>query len=455
MGGESGVASATGEGSIFWFSGHFGNSSRQEEVPQVDAGILANRRVLVVDDNATNRKVLSSQLTHLGMLPVCVDSARAALDVLDAEPGGGPFELAVLDYMMPECDGLELGRRIAEDPRFALMRLLLLTSAGRMHSSETLEKLGFAAYLMKPVTHRELRNCLLRVMAAGAGKWHESTQPVIAGPRPLGGPTLPCILLAEDNPVNQKVARGALEKMRCTVDIVNNGAEAVDAWSSRRYDLILMDCQMPVMDGYQATRTIRSRESAGRRIPILALTADAMSGAEQECLAAGMDGYLTKPLDRQRLAESIERFLGSAGSVPAPAALAAVAPGDASPSDASPGDASPRDASPPVDWEQFVSLTDGDGEFTQQLVQLFIDSGDAALAQIRDALDREDWAAVGRAAHSFKGSSANIHAQAASAAAARLEQAARAGEVLELSRLEHELRLEALRATDYLRARSA
>jgi len=449
MGGETGVTSAKGEGSVFWFTARFGNSSKQEAVSEVDAHILGNRRVLVVDDNATNRKVLSRQLTHLGMRPTCVDSARAALDTLDAESGDAPpFELAVLDYMMPGCDGLELGRRIAQDPRFALIRLVLLTSAGRMHSAETLEKLGFAAYLLKPVTHRELRDCLRRVMSAGTSKWHEFTQPVVAAPRPLGGTTPPRILLAEDNPVNQKVARGALEKMRCTVDIVNNGAEAIDAWSTRQYDLILMDCQMPVMDGYQATRTIRSREPAARRIPILALTADAMSGAEQDCLAAGMDGYLTKPLDRRRLAESIERFLGSAGSAPTIDVLSPAAPGDAAPREPSPGHA-------PVDWEQFVSLTDGDGEFAQQLIQLFIDSGDAALAQIREALDREDWSAVGRAAHSFKGSSANIHAQAASAAAGRLEQAARAGEVEHLPKLEEELRREARRATDYLRARSA
>ena len=446
MGGETGVTSTDGEGSMFWFSARFGISSKKEEAADTDARILADRRVLVVDDNATNRKVLSHQLTHLGMRPVCVDGARAALDTLEAEPRDGqpPFELAVLDYMMPACDGLELGRRIAQDPRFGRIRLVLLTSAGRTHSSEVLEKIGFAAHLQKPVTHRELRDCLRRVMSAEASKWHECTQPVVAGPRPLGGPTPPRILLAEDNPVNQKVARGALEKMRCTVDIVNNGAEAVDAWSARTYDLILMDCQMPVMDGYQATRAIRAREPAGTRIPILALTADAMSGAEQDCLAAGMDGYLTKPLDRKRLAESIERLLGSAGpSHRRPVAATA------------PSRDSLSAGAPPIDWEQFVSLTDGDREFAEQLVQLFINSGDAALAQIRDALAREDWPAVGRAAHSYKGSSANIRAQAASDAAARLEQAARAGEVEQLARLEQELRREAHRAAEYLRARRA
>ena len=442
MGGASGVTSIDGEGSVFWFSARFGISSKTEEAAEVDARILSNRRVLVVDDNATNRKVLSHQLTHLGMRPVCVDGAAAALDTLEAEPRDvqPPFELAVLDYMMPGCDGLELGQRIAQHPRFGRIRRILLTSAGRMHSSEVLERLGFAAYLQKPVTHRELRDCLRRVMSAEASKWHECTQPVVAGPRPLGGLAPPRILLAEDNPVNQKVARGALEKLRCSVDIVNNGAEAVEAWSTRTYDLVLMDCQMPVMDGYQATRTIRSREQAGTRIPILALTADALSGAEQDCLAAGMDGYLTKPLDRKRLADSIERLLGGAAGAPA----AAAPPADAPPA-----------AAPPIDWAQFVSLTDGDGEFAEQLVQLFIDSGDAALGQIRAALAREDWPAVGRAAHSYKGASANIRAQAASDAAARLERAARAGEVEQLATLEQELGREARRVAEYLRARQA
>lgn len=446
MGGETGVSSTSGEGSTFWFSAVFGISSKKETsstAPQV----LANRRVLVVDDNATNRKVLSRQLAYLRMQPICVDGARAALETLEAGVAGTQFDLAVLDYMMPDCDGLELGRRISQDPRFKHIRLVLLTSAGRMHSAQALEQLGFAAYMPKPVTHRELRECLCRVMSTQAAHWHERTQPLAPGPEPLEGATQRRILLAEDNPVNQKVARGALENMRCLVDIVGNGADAVEAWSRRPYDLILMDCQMPVMDGYQAARTIRSREAPDTHIPILALTADAMSGAEQECLDAGMDGYLTKPLDRRLLAASLERFLGAA-----PTGTASTSPVEGDPVERHPVEGERVDGDP-VDWRQFESLTDGDSEFAQQLVQLFIESGDTALARIRDALSRGDLPEVVHAAHSFKGSSANIRAQAASEAAARLEQAALAGKTLELSRLEEELRREAKRATDHLRAR--
>ena len=448
MGGETGVSSADGEGSLFWFTAVLGRSSRKAESSRSDAAILLNRRVLVVDDNATNRKVLHRQLTHLGMQALCVDGARAALETLEASAAGAqpPFELALLDYMMPACDGLELGRRITGDARFKGIRLVLLTSAGRTHNSQTLEQLGFASYMLKPVTHRELRDCLCRVMAVDAAQWHELTQPIATGPRPLEVPRQPRILLAEDNPVNQKVARGALEKMHCRVEIVSNGADAVAAWTRNVYDLILMDCQMPVMDGYQAARAIRSREPPGTHIPILALTADAMSGAEQECLDAGMDGYLTKPLERRRLAACLERLLGL--SAPAPfAAAPALSPATALPAER---DAAAGEGGDPVDWAQFASITDGDGEFARQLVQLFIDSGDSALAQIRDALACGDLGAVGRAAHSLKGSSANIRAHAASDAAARLEQAARAGDIAELSRLEELLRREARRAADYL-----
>jgi len=444
MDGEVGVESNTGLGSVFWFTGRFGVSARKSEPRPYDVQILEKRRVLIVDDNATNRKVLSRQLTQLGMNPTCVDHADAALRALEATLGGDPpFDLAVLDFMMPDCDGYELGRRIATDPRFQATRLVLLTSALGIRSAGDFAELGFAAYLLKPVSQRDLRECLARVMAVDAANWHGRTQPILITEQFCDTAEDCRILLAEDNVVNQKVARGTLEKMGYKVDIVSNGNEAVAAWQTGRYQIILMDCQMPVMDGYQATREIRLCEGAVGRIPIIALTADAMKGAEQQCREAGMDGYLTKPLDRALLAATIARHIATA-SRRSEAARSEYPPSEP-----------PAGVDAPVDWEQLMNATDGDSVFAQELVQLFIDSGDATLREIRAALGRGDLAAIGSAAHSFKGSSASIRAQSASIAAARLEEAAHAGNVEQIPELEEQLRREAGRAIDYLRARSA
>jgi signal transduction histidine kinase/ligand-binding sensor domain-containing protein/CheY-like chemotaxis protein/HPt (histidine-containing phosphotransfer) domain-containing protein len=444
MDGDSGAESSEGAGSMFWFTARFGLSTRRSETRRFNAETLKNRYVLVVDDNGTNRKVLSQQLTQLGMSSICVDNADAALQALeDSVNGGRHFDLAVLDYMMPGRDGFELGRRIVEDERFKATRLVLLTSALGIRGAEDFAELGFAAYLLKPVSQRDLRECLSCVMSLDGAKWHERTQPIVVANRIREMVDHQRILLAEDNLVNQKVARGTLEKIGYKVDVVSNGAEAIAAWQTGRYRLILMDCQMPVMDGYQATREIRLRETGASRIPIIALTADAMHGAEKQCREAGMDDYLTKPLDRSRLGEVIDRHLAAAG----PGSDVAEISGSSLPPSG--------DADAPVDWKSFMKMTGGDRAFADELVQLFIDSGDAALREIRDALERSDLKAIGSAAHSFKGSSASIHAQSASAAAGRLEAAARAGAVDQISGLEEQLRQEVGRVKKYLRARQA
>ncbi len=431
MDGETGVESTLHAGSSFWFTARLAHSAGKSEVRNVEAETLKNRRVLIVDDNATNRKVLSLQLTQLGMNPTCVDGAEAALRALnDDVDSQAPFDLAVLDYMMPGCDGFELGRRIASDQRFKMTRLVLLTSAWGIRQPAEFAALGFAAYVLKPVSQRDLRDCLARVMALDAAQWHERTQTIVIAERNRDASNERRILLAEDNLVNQKVARGTLERMGYRVDIVSNGADAVAAWETGRYQVILMDCQMPVMDGYQATREIRLRERGAGRIPIIALTADAMKGAERQCRDAGMDDYLTKPLDRARLGETVDRHFAPPPEPDSPA----------------------EDS--PVDWEQFMTTMDGDQESAQELVRLFIDSGDATLRDISAALGRGDLAAVGYAAHSFKGSSASIRAGSASAAAARLEEAARAGATDQMPQLEAQLQREAGRAMDYLRARA-
>jgi ligand-binding sensor domain-containing protein/signal transduction histidine kinase/CheY-like chemotaxis protein/HPt (histidine-containing phosphotransfer) domain-containing protein len=442
MEGDCGVESTVGVGSMFWITARFGISTRKFERRRIDPETLKHKRVLIVDDNATNRKVLNQQLAQLGMNPTCVDNADAALAALkDGANAGAPFDLAILDYMMPGCDGFELGRRIGSDERLKATRLVLLTSAQEARGADEFAELGFAAFLLKPVSQRELRECLGRVMSLEGMKWHERTQPIVLAERIGGLFDARLILLAEDNPVNQKVGRQTLAKIGYKVDVVGNGAEAIAAWESGRYHLILMDCQMPVMDGYQATREIRLREAGTSHIPIIALTADAMQGTEQRCREAGMDDYLTKPLDRTRLSQTLDRYLA-----PANPRLEGIA-------SAAPSPSAPVDAHAPVDWGHIVAVSDGDEEFARELVQLFIDSGDAALRQIREALDRGDLTAMGSIAHSFKGSSANMRAESTRAAAGRLEQAARSGNVDRLAELEEQLRREAELAFDYLRAR--
>ena len=443
MNGAVGVESVEGSGSIFWFTARFGAADNAVAEPRIIAEVLRGRRVLIVDDNATNRKVLLGQLLHLGMAPSCVDGAVAALSALRAAAADGtPFELAVLDYMMPGCDGIELGRQIGAMEQARGTRLVLLTSAREVRDAPNFAKAGFGGYLLKPVSTRDLRECLVRVLSMDANQWHVKTQRIAveSGERKLTGGRR--ILLAEDNAVNQKVARGTLEKLGYSVDIVGNGAEAVAAWEHGGFDLVLMDCQMPVMDGYQAAREIRAREAGTRHIPIVALTADAMMGAEEQCRQAGMDDYLTKPLDRARLAQTLTRHLaGSSEADSKRGADTRLAAHGSSPH--------------PVDWLRFMQVADGDEGLAQELVELFIESGDQALAEIREALHRGDLPAAGRAAHSLKGASANIHAQATSTAAAQLESAVVAGAADQVARLEGELRVAAQLAIEYLRTKRA
>ena len=429
-------------GSTFWFTARFGKSARERVTSHLDSEVFNNRRALIVDDNATNRKVLRLQLARLGIETRSVDSAKAALEALaeafDRQQG---FDLAVLDYMMPECDGLALARQIVADGRFQALRLVLLTSAQAVRAGSDIAALGFSAYLLKPVSNRELHETLHRVMSAPSSQWHGSTQSVVLAAPMADLLSTGHVLLADDNRVNQKVALGALQRLGLKVDVANNGEEVVAAWATGIFDLILMDCQMPVMDGYQAAREIRLRETDGHRIPIIALTADAMKGTEQLCRESGMDDYLTKPIDRDRLSEVINRYLSPAAS---PAALA--------PSSESKPESSDTSIAP-VDWERLMLTADHDRDFAAELVQMFIESGDSVLQDIRDALERGDMGALGRAAHSLKGSSANMCAGLTSEAAARLESAARAGVAEEVARLEIQLRAETLRAMEYLRTR--
>ena len=314
MGGECGVDSQEGIGSRFWFTAQFGAAasvrpSSQRRVPTA----LRGRRLLAVDDNATNLKILAGQLALCGADFTCVPSAEVAMEKLhEAATAGRAYEVALLDHDMPGCDGAELGQRINSDPQLNSTRLILLTSSGQRADHHQFARLGFAGYLLKPVSQADLIECLMLVLRGSAEEWHSQTQPIVTSSE-LAAVRRSDVnvrgLVAEDNPVNQKVVQRILEKLGYRVDVVRNGVEAVRAWESGRYGFILMDCQMPEMDGYEATRQIRRREGGARRIPIVALTAHAIKGADAECLAAGMDAYLTKPIDREQLRSCLQQLV--------------------------------------------------------------------------------------------------------------------------------------------------
>jgi CheY-like chemotaxis protein len=233
-----------------------------------------------------------------------------------AQAANRPHDAALLDHMMPNFDGAELGRAIIQDEHLKHTRLILLTSSGQRGDSQLFSQIGFAGYLVKPVMQRDLSGCLMLALASTAESWHLRSQPMLTRhtlhrQRIRTGRR---ILLADDNLVNQKVAVRLLERLGYEVEVVADGRAAVGAWQNSQLDLILMDCQMPMMDGYQATREIRRLEEGKRHIPIVALTADAMKEAEGNCRAAGMDDYLSKPIDRAKLDACLARHLQCAES---------------------------------------------------------------------------------------------------------------------------------------------
>ena len=308
MGGTIGVDSTPGQGSTFWFTVRLGTRVAPHEAELLTLPELRGVRVLGVDDHAVNRTILEAQLTAWGMQIECVaDGATALSSLRAAHAEGRPYALAILDYQMPGMDGRELAETIMADPALARTRLIMLSSVSQRGHGTAAQRAGIAAMLTKPVRQSHLFSCLLSVMGAterpalpspGAGRWAEAQAPLHAR-----------VLVVEDNVVNQKVAVRLLEKLGCRVDVAANGLEAVELLAELAYDLVFMDCQMPEMDGFEATRTIRQREaSSGHHVPIIAMTANAMQGDSEQCLAAGMDDYLSKPVSFEALAAAARKW---------------------------------------------------------------------------------------------------------------------------------------------------
>jgi CheY-like chemotaxis protein len=321
MGGQIGLDSQPGAGSTFWFALDL---ERSDALPSVEAEphpALAGASVLIVDDNVTNRAILERQLGAWGMRTVSTSDAHSALRALRAAIMiGRPYDLAVLDLVMPEVDGLELARTIASDPALGRLPMVMLTSVGLPGRETSFEQTGIAVALTKPVRQPQLMDALATALRKRTESLRPPVRPTVrphdqgdedASPpvARLGG-VRRRVLVAEDNPVNQRVAVRMLERLGVGADVASDGREAIESFDRQPYDAILMDCQMPELDGFEATAAIRAREGHGRCTPIIAMTASAMRGDRERCLAAGMDDYLAKPVTIESLRTVLRRWLG-------------------------------------------------------------------------------------------------------------------------------------------------
>ncbi|MCA1899884.1 MAG: response regulator, partial [Chloroflexi bacterium] len=429
MGGVIGLESVPGAGSTFWFDIRF------EKVPLPQRGVtgpltpgpanLIQARILVVDDNQTNRLVLIKNVEALGSRVDAVPSGSKAIEALrNAQRSGDPYHVVLLDMQMPGMDGEQTARAIKSDPSIKDVKILILTSMGQRGDAARLQALGCAGYLLKPVKQQMLFDAMLAVLS-GSGDdsstlvtRHTLSENKAAGIR---------LLLAEDNPVNQKLAVIMLQKAGYSVDAVETGAQALERVKTGGYDAVLMDVQMPEMDGFEATRQIRAWEAQkGGRIPIIAMTAHAMSGDRERCLEAGMDDYVSKPLEPRVLFNALERWAKKRDNQNevAEEPLQNLGRNWVEDFSVAPPAPSPAPASdlPPADLEGALFRFGDDREFMKQMVREFREHLPARLTEFKSALEAGDIQGLGRMAHNLKGVSLNFNAAPLAEASLRLEQ---------------------------------
>lgn len=308
MNGEISFRSRMGEGTRFSFSMELEDVSDAEDA-QTRRRSLHGAHVLVVDDNETNRTILYHQLSNWGLIVETVSSGKLALEALRAAHDRGQgFDVLILDLHMPEMDGIQLAKAIQVEADFQHIRSIMLTSAILQLDGMELRRLGIYKYVSKPARQSVLHDSLASLMPLLGGQLPTPDMPeLISADRPAVNAR---VLLVEDNPVNQDVAMGMLEQLGCEVELATDGADAVSKGAAEKYDIVLMDCQMPLMDGYEATRLIKSGNSINAPTPIVALTANAMEGDREKCLLAGMDDYVAKPVRTQVLSHMIEKWVG-------------------------------------------------------------------------------------------------------------------------------------------------
>ncbi len=420
MGGEIGVRSEPGQGSTFWFTVAFQPARSAAAVEQGPPGTLAGIAVLVAGDHPSGLASLQQQLASWD---VAVEVAGSPGDVLSRlrhrAEAGSPFAVAIVDAQLGGCDTLALARAIKQDPAARGTRLVLLSAGSMRGRAGEAKSAGFDALLTKPVRQSQLHDCLVTLLGAPRA---EEPRPIVTrhSLADARGAHRPTILLAEDNEVNQKLAVALLEQFGYRVEVVGNGVEAVAAVRRGGYDLVLMDCQMPEMDGYEATAEIRRLEQGGRRLPVVAMTANAMQGERERCLAAGMDDYLTKPIKRQMLRDLLAGRLGAAA--------------DPAPPVPSPGRV-------PFDLTQLHSIVGTNPETVRNYLTLFHETTAPLVARVGAAIEGRDVQAVRGLAHMLKGSCGSIGANEMAELGLRLETSSIEGDWASTEALYQRLRV--------------
>jgi signal transduction histidine kinase/CheY-like chemotaxis protein/HPt (histidine-containing phosphotransfer) domain-containing protein len=403
MGGRIWVDSEVGVGTTVHFTARFGAPAA--EAGRAGSEIARGLPVLVVDDNATNRRILEEMLAHLGLRPTAVSGGEAALDTLErAREKGETYPLILLDRQMPEMDGFSLAERIAGTPGLAGSALMMLASGRQPGDVARCRKLGIAACLLKPIKPSDLRAAIETALGAASRESPLPEDPRADATRRTAGPLR--ILLAEDNLVNQRVASGLLRRRGHEVVVVDNGREALDTLQGGEFDLVLMDVQMPVMDGLEATAAIRRLEEAeGGHIPIIAMTAHAMDASRTRCLEAGMDRFIPKPIRAEEIERIIESLFGD-------------------PLEGEGRERVDAGTAPGLDEATLLRSVDGNRELLGELATLFLDNYPDTLRRIREAIEAGDRTALARAAHSLRGSLGFFSVQPTMDAAAAIERMA-------------------------------
>lgn len=431
MGGEIGVESTEGRGSTFWFTADFGLQPRLEQregLPPVD---LRNVRILIVDNNAANRRLLAEQLESWGVRHTEAESAAEATTRLRAARAeGDPFRIMITEMQMPETDGVSLGKAIKADPELRDTHLVMMCSLGKRGDAKRLKSIGFSAFLTKPVMQSQLYDRLIMILRLDAGP-AKTPEPAIVKRPPLDEAhrRKVRILLAEDNLTNQEVAIGTLEKLGFGADVAANGREAIQALEKTPYDLVLMDIQMPEMDGIEATRAIRSGKTGALnpKIPIIAMTAHAMKGDRELCLEAGMDDYISKPILPQILEETLENWVGHARKpLPSDSVSSGVAE-------------EPLEDLPVFDRQEFMVRMMGDEDFARKVIAGFLEDMPKKIQALKGVLERGDSKSVGFQAHTIKGAASAVGGLALSAVASEIEEAGKSGRQEEIVSLVPEM----------------